>query len=211
MQGSREFVLRLEGMIMSGRSFQANLSYEAVKPLIERAFKLPEAKAVALVINSPGGSPAQSSLIWKHIRARAAERKLPVIAFVEDVATMSDGDLTIDMFFSSSVVKSVEGWDASVNGIIDCDMTQASYQTGKDPGFLADCPQTSHRRPHGTDANVRRSGGARESRGAGLRRGRRAGLRRFPEPAATRGREDPRHQQRTGRAARTRRSGGRSR
>ncbi|APX23491.1 MAG: C4-dicarboxylate ABC transporter substrate-binding protein [Rhodobacteraceae bacterium] len=56
-------------------------------------------------------------------------------AFVEDVATMSDGDLTIDMFFSSSVVKSVEGWDASVNGIIDCDMTQASYQTGKDPGF----------------------------------------------------------------------------
>ncbi|MEN2990697.1 S49 family peptidase [Tistrella sp. BH-R2-4] len=79
-------VLRLDGTIMAGRGFRSNLSYEGLQPLIDRAFKVPEAKAVALVINSPGGSPAQSSLIYKHIRAMAAEKKLPVLAFVEDVA-----------------------------------------------------------------------------------------------------------------------------
>lgn len=117
-------VLRLEGMIMSGRSFQANLSHEALKPLIERAFKVPEAKAVALVINSPGGSPAQSSLIWKHIRARAAERKLPVIAFVEDVAAsggywlaMAGDEIYLDetsMVGSIGVVSAGFGFDRAM-------------------------------------------------------------------------------------------------
>ncbi len=53
---------------------------------LERAFSLPRAKAVALVINSPGGSPAQSHLIHRRIRALATEKNLPVVAFVEDVA-----------------------------------------------------------------------------------------------------------------------------
>ena len=57
-----------------------------VAPLLERAFSVPGAKAVALVINSPGGSAAQSHLIFKRIRAFAEEKKLPVIAFVEDAA-----------------------------------------------------------------------------------------------------------------------------
>ena len=47
---------------------------------------MPGAKAVALVINSPGGSAAQSHLIFRRIRAFAEEKKLPVIAFVEDAA-----------------------------------------------------------------------------------------------------------------------------
>jgi signal peptide peptidase SppA len=57
-----------------------------VAPMIERAFSVPGAKAVALVINSPGGSAAQSHLIFRRIRAYADEKKLPVFAFVEDAA-----------------------------------------------------------------------------------------------------------------------------
>jgi signal peptide peptidase SppA len=58
----------------------------SVAPLLERAFSVPGAKAVALVINSPGGSAAQSHLIFKRIRSLSEEKKLPVIAFVEDAA-----------------------------------------------------------------------------------------------------------------------------
>ncbi len=55
-------------------------------PLIERAFSRGKPAAVALAVNSPGGSPAQSSLIAARIRRLAEEKELPVHAFVEDVA-----------------------------------------------------------------------------------------------------------------------------
>lgn len=55
--------------------------------------------------------------------------------FVEDVQTMSNGDIQIEMFYSSSVVASVETFDAAANGILDCDMTGGAYQTGKNPAF----------------------------------------------------------------------------
>ncbi len=55
--------------------------------------------------------------------------------FVDDVQTMSNGDITIEMFYSSSVVASVETFDAAANGILDCDMTGGAYQTGKNPAF----------------------------------------------------------------------------
>jgi TRAP-type C4-dicarboxylate transport system substrate-binding protein len=55
--------------------------------------------------------------------------------FVDDVQTMSNGDITIEMFYSSSVVKSVETFDAAATGILDCDMTGGAYQTGKNPAF----------------------------------------------------------------------------
>ncbi|MCB1493065.1 MAG: C4-dicarboxylate ABC transporter substrate-binding protein, partial [Rhodobiaceae bacterium] len=51
--------------------------------------------------------------------------------FVDDVQTMSNGTITIEMFYSSSVVKSVETFDAAASGILDCDMTGGAYQTGK--------------------------------------------------------------------------------
>jgi serine protease SohB len=54
--------------------------------LIERAFAMPQLKAVALAINSPGGSAAQSALIARRIRDHSREKKIPVIAFCEDVA-----------------------------------------------------------------------------------------------------------------------------
>lgn len=56
-------------------------------------------------------------------------------AFLEDLTVMSGGDLQVEMFFSSSVVKSVETFDAASTGILDCDMTGGAYQTGKNPAF----------------------------------------------------------------------------
>ncbi|KUF12100.1 TRAP transporter substrate-binding protein [Pseudoponticoccus marisrubri] len=55
--------------------------------------------------------------------------------FADDVEVMSGGAIDIEMFFSSSVVASVETFDAAANGILDCDMTGGAYQTGKDPAF----------------------------------------------------------------------------
>jgi TRAP-type C4-dicarboxylate transport system substrate-binding protein len=55
--------------------------------------------------------------------------------FVDDVQTMSGGRVAIEMFYSSSVVKSVETFDAAATGILDGDMTGGAYQTGKNPGF----------------------------------------------------------------------------
>ena len=55
--------------------------------------------------------------------------------FFDDIQVMSGGRIAIEPFFSSAVVKSVETFDAAVNGILDADMTGGAYQTGKDPAF----------------------------------------------------------------------------
>ncbi|MDU8927069.1 TRAP transporter substrate-binding protein [Alisedimentitalea sp. MJ-SS2] len=55
--------------------------------------------------------------------------------FLDDIKVMSGGDLNVEMFYSSSVVKSVETFDAASTGILDCDMTGGAYQTGKNPAF----------------------------------------------------------------------------
>ena len=80
-------VVRLSGVIVSGGLLGARgLSIESTATLLARAFGQRGAKAVALAINSPGGSPVQSALIAQRIRLLATEKNLPVIAFVEDVA-----------------------------------------------------------------------------------------------------------------------------
>jgi len=80
-------VVRLSGVIASGGLLGSRgLSIESTAPLLKRAFETRGAKAVALSVNSPGGSPVQSALIAQRIRLHAAEKGLPVIAFVEDVA-----------------------------------------------------------------------------------------------------------------------------
>ena len=76
-------VVRLTGSIGTGTRA---LSDAALAPLIERAFAKGAPKAVALVINSPGGSPVQSSLIAARVRRLAEEKNVPVHAFVEDMA-----------------------------------------------------------------------------------------------------------------------------
>src|SRR5579863_4455571 len=77
-------VLRLEGVI--GIRGQRGVTLQRFASAIDRAFKLPNLKAVALSINSPGGAPVQSALIHRRIRDLSAERKVPVFTFAEDVA-----------------------------------------------------------------------------------------------------------------------------
>ncbi|MEO0667360.1 MAG: S49 family peptidase [Pseudomonadota bacterium] len=77
-------VIRLQGVIAGGA--RGTLNDQALAPSIEKAFARGKPVAVALEVNSPGGSPVQSSLIGSRIRRLAEEKDIPVIAFVEDVA-----------------------------------------------------------------------------------------------------------------------------
>ena len=80
-------VVRLHGAIMAGgNQFRQNLNIATVAPLLARAFADKQAPAVAIMLNSPGGSPVQSRLIYKRIRDLAKEKNKKVLIFVEDVA-----------------------------------------------------------------------------------------------------------------------------
>jgi signal peptide peptidase SppA len=79
-------VVRLSGTIGAVTPLRPGLSLAGVARLLDKAFATKNAKAVALVINSPGGSPVQSRQIYLRIRQLAAEKKLPVFVFVEDIA-----------------------------------------------------------------------------------------------------------------------------
>ncbi|RMF08476.1 MAG: S49 family peptidase [Alphaproteobacteria bacterium] len=79
-------VVPLTGAITPQAKFGRGINLALVEPSLEQAFSLPGVKAVALAINSPGGSPVQAALIARRIRDLAAEKKVPVYAFCEDVA-----------------------------------------------------------------------------------------------------------------------------
>ena len=79
-------VVRLSGVIGAVTPLRPGMTLAGVARVLERAFSFRNAKAVALVINSPGGSPVQSRQIYLRIKQLAAEKKLPVLVFVEDVA-----------------------------------------------------------------------------------------------------------------------------
>lgn len=79
-------VVRLEGVIIAGGRGAQALNLVRVEKAIEKAFSFEDAPAVALLINSPGGSPVQSKLIHDRIRQLAEEKKKPVLAFCEDAA-----------------------------------------------------------------------------------------------------------------------------
>jgi len=79
-------VVRLSGVIGAVTPLRPGMTLAGVARTLERAFAMKNAKAVALLINSPGGSPVQSRQIYLRIRQLAAEKKLPVLVFVEDVA-----------------------------------------------------------------------------------------------------------------------------
>ena len=78
-------VVRLSGMIGKIARFRPGLTLASVAPLLKKAFGVKAAPAIALVIDSPGGSPVQSHMIYKRIRTLAEEHEKPVLVFVEDV------------------------------------------------------------------------------------------------------------------------------
>lgn len=80
-------LVRLSGAIgMPAALGRGSLSLSSIESALKKAFSVSGARAVALAINSPGGSPVQSHLIFRRIRQLADEKKLPVIAYVEDIA-----------------------------------------------------------------------------------------------------------------------------
>ena len=72
--------------------------------------------------------------IQTHFSEESPNGKLAA-EFIDNIQTMSGGDVTIEMFYSSSVVTSVETFDAAATDILDCDMTGDANQTGKNPAF----------------------------------------------------------------------------
>jgi len=107
----RVAVLRLYGVISHGGRFKQSISMASYASMIENAFNMPGLSAVALQINSPGGSPVQSDMICRRIRDLAIEKDVPVLAFAEDVAASGGYMLALagDEIFAneSSIVGSI--------------------------------------------------------------------------------------------------------
>ena len=134
-------VLRLQGLIASGA--RGSLSDQALAPIIERAFIKGKPSAVALQINSPGGSPVQSSLIGARIRRLSEEKEVPVFAFVEDVAASGGYWLAsaADEIFAdeSSIVGSIGVISAGcgLHDFIECyGVERRVYTAGKSKSML---------------------------------------------------------------------------
>lgn len=79
-------VLRLSGVIGAFGPLRSGMTLAALEPAIARAFSVPRLAAVAVAVNSPGGSATQSDLIARRIRDWAEEKQVPVLVFCEDVA-----------------------------------------------------------------------------------------------------------------------------
>ncbi|SIS82242.1 extracellular solute-binding protein (family 7) [Phaeovulum vinaykumarii] len=96
--------------------------------------KILHSSALAAAIASPAAADTVTLRIQTHYAPETVSGRLAA-QFVDDVETMSGGAIDIEMFYSSSVVATVEPFDAAANGILDCGMTGGAYQTGKNPAF----------------------------------------------------------------------------
>ncbi len=99
--------------------------------------KLAPAVSAALLaagLSTAAMAQTTSLRIQTHYAPETVSGKLAA-QYIDNVQTMSNGEIQIEMFYSSSVVKSVEAFDASATGILDCEMTSGAYQTGKNPAF----------------------------------------------------------------------------
>ena len=76
----------LNGVIGKDSKLSSGINFDNVSPILKRAFNTKKVKAVSITINSPGGSPVQSELIYNYIRELSVEKKIPVYTFAQDVA-----------------------------------------------------------------------------------------------------------------------------
>ncbi|MEP3294976.1 MAG: TRAP transporter substrate-binding protein [Pseudoruegeria sp.] len=88
----------------------------------------------AAMVAGPTLAETTSLRIQTHFSPETLSGKMAA-KYIEDISEMSNGEIEVEMFYSSSVVKSVETFDAAATGILDCDMTGGAYQTGKNPAF----------------------------------------------------------------------------
>ncbi|MFT6331909.1 MAG: signal peptide peptidase SppA [Lentimonas sp.] len=79
-------VINLSGVIGKGSKMESGINIDNISPLLEKAFETKKLKAVAINVNSPGGSPVQSELIFNRICELSKETKIPVFTFAQDVA-----------------------------------------------------------------------------------------------------------------------------
>ena len=136
-------VIRLQGVIAASSGMRRGLSMAGMATVIDRAFEQKGAKAVALLINSPGGSPVQSALIFDRIRHLSKTKDVPVISFVEDVAASGGywlacaGDEIIvnpaSVVGSIGVVSAGFGFDQAIEKI---GVSRRVYTSGARKGML---------------------------------------------------------------------------
>ncbi len=137
-------LIRLSGVIApSGSPFRKGLNLETIEPILKKAFKISKIKAVALIINSPGGSPVQSQLIGERIMQLAKKHNVAVLAFCEDVAASGGYWLaaSADEIFAekSSIIGSI-GVISSGFGFVDAieklGIERRVYTSGKSKSML---------------------------------------------------------------------------
>lgn len=135
-------VVRLQGVISQDLK-PGRLNIASVGPLLKKAFAIKKAPAVALIVNSPGGSPVQSRLIAKYIRQLADEHHKPVLVFVEDAAASGGYFIAVagDEIIAdpSSIVGSIGVIMASfgfVDAIEKLGVTRRLYTAGKNKSTL---------------------------------------------------------------------------
>jgi signal peptide peptidase SppA len=115
-------VLRLSGVIGSVTPLRPGLTLASCAGAIERAFSVGNARAVVIQINSPGGSPVQSRLIYQRIRSLAKEKTLPVYVFAEDVAASGGYMLALagdEIYVDSSTIVGSIGVISASFGFVD--------------------------------------------------------------------------------------------
>ena len=135
--------IRLSGVIGNVGKFRQGIEYSSQEEIVKKAFSVKKAQAVAITINSPGGSPVQSHLIYKLVREQAKKNKKKVIVFAEDVAA-SGGYLIAcagDEIYanSSSIIGSIGVISASFgfkNLIEKIGVERRVYTAGKNKSTL---------------------------------------------------------------------------
>lgn len=136
-------VIRFAGVIADAQAHKNGISHARFAKIIDKAFDRPGLQAVAMVINSPGGSAAQTSLIANQIRRLAEDKELPVYAFVEDVAASGGYWLacTADEIYAQevSIVGSIGVISASFgfeDFIEKHNIHRRVHTSGQEKGFL---------------------------------------------------------------------------
>ena len=104
----------------------------------EDIMKMLKTLGVAVALTAATTLAAQAETTKLRIQTHFSQETLSgqmAKKYIEDITAMSNGEIQIEMFYASSVVKSAETFDAAATGILDCDMTGGAYQTGKNPAF----------------------------------------------------------------------------
>ena len=135
--------LRLSGVIGQAGMFRSGLTLNSLNKLIEKLFSDKKSPAIALIINSPGGSPTQSSLIAERIISKSKEKKKKVLAFVEDVAASGGywlacaaDEIFIDQNSIIGSIGVISPGFGFVEFIKKIGVERRVYTSGKSKGFL---------------------------------------------------------------------------